>query len=242
MLKPVVFAGPSVHGLAGDLFDDLDVFPPAARGDILRAVGQGRRVIGLIDGYFNSTPSVWHKEILFALQEGCRVYGAASMGALRAAECFPFGMVGVGAIFTDYQAGRRQSDADVAVSHAPAELGYCPLTLALVDAEATLSAALKGGFIAERAHDALLKAATGLHFSTRTWVRVLSETGLSEAESAHFLKCLPEFEQSLKRQDAQKLLTNLKENIEIETHDGQDSWKIQNTLFLKSLEKEVLGR
>ncbi len=134
--------------------------------------------------------------------------------------------------------GRRQSDADVAVSHAPAELGYCPLTLALVDAEATLSAALKGGFIAESAHDALLKAATGLHFSTRTWVRVLSETGLSEAESAHFLKYLPEFEQSLKRQDAQRLLTNLKRTSRLRRMMVRTVGKYRTPFFSSHLKKK----
>ncbi len=242
MLKPVVFAGPSIHGLPADFACGLDVRPPAARGDILRAAGEGRTVIGLIDGYFNSTPSVWHKEILFALQAGCSLFGAASMGALRAAECSAFGMVGVGAIFEDYQAGKRLSDADVAVSHAPAELGYCPLSLALVDVEATLSAALQRHFICESIHDQLLNAATGLHFTRRTWSKVLSDAGLSENDRARFMESLPVFEQSVKRQDAEMLLRKLKENFEPEIYDGHNSWKLQNTLFLKSLEKDVLGR
>jgi hypothetical protein len=242
MLKPVVFAGPSVHGLPGDLFRGLDVRPPAARGDILRAAGEGRTVIGLIDGYFNSTPSVWHKEILFALHAGCSLFGAASMGALRAAECSVFGMKGVGSVFEDYQAGKRLSDADVAVTHAPAELRFCPMTLALVDAEATLMAGLRSGFICESMHGQLLKVATGLHFSRRTWSQVLSDAGFSENNRAQFLESLPEFEQSVKRKDAEMLLRQLQENVEPEIPDGRTSWKLQNTLFLKSLEKDVLGR
>ena len=242
MLKPVVFAGPSIHGLPADFIRGLDVRPPAARGDILRAAGEGRTVIGLIDGYFNSTPSVWHKEILFALQAGCSLFGAASMGALRAAECSAFGMVGIGAIFEDYHAGRRLSDADVAVTHAPAELGFCPLTLALVDAEATLAAALHQDLICESMHGKLLRAATDLHFTRRTWSQVLSDADLSGNDRTQFVECLPEFEQSVKRQDAELLLRTLKENIEPEIYDGQNSWKLQNTLFLKSLEKDVFGR
>lgn len=242
MLRPVVFAGPSIHGLPADFTRGLDVRPPAARGDILRAAGEGRTVIGLIDGYFNSTPSVWHKEILFALQAGCSLYGAASMGALRAAECSPFGMVGIGAIFEDYQAGRRLSDADVAVTHAPSELGFCPLTLALVDAEATLAAALHRKFISESTHGKLLRSATDLHFTRRTWSQVVGNAGLCGNDHTQFVEHLPEFEQSVKRQDAELLLRTLKENIEPEIYDGQNSWKLQNTLFLKSLEKDVLGR
>ena len=42
----------------------------------------GYRRIGIIDGHFGNVPSVWHKEILFALSKGVEVSGAASMGAL----------------------------------------------------------------------------------------------------------------------------------------------------------------
>ncbi|RUX88390.1 hypothetical protein EN930_18015 [Mesorhizobium sp. M7A.F.Ca.CA.004.11.2.1] len=74
----------------------FDIAPPARCGDVMRAVLEGRKVIGLIDGLFESGPAVWHKEILFALDAGCRLLGAASMGALRAAECWQFGMIGIG--------------------------------------------------------------------------------------------------------------------------------------------------
>ena len=37
---------------------------------------------------------------------GVRVYGAASMGALRAAELDAFGMVGIGKIYESYRVGR----------------------------------------------------------------------------------------------------------------------------------------
>ncbi|MEJ0097006.1 MAG: TfuA-like protein [Bauldia sp.] len=51
-----------------------------------KAVLAGASVIGLVDGVFENVASVWHKEILYALSEGVQVFGAASMGALRAAD------------------------------------------------------------------------------------------------------------------------------------------------------------
>ena len=67
---------------------------------MFRAVRAHRpRAIGLIDGVFLDVPAVWHRELLWALSEGVHVFGAASMGALRAAELAPFGMRGVGTIF-----------------------------------------------------------------------------------------------------------------------------------------------
>ena len=60
----VVFVGPSLHGASID-WSGLEPRPPAAQGDVFAAVKQGATAIGLIDGYFGSTASVWHKEILF---------------------------------------------------------------------------------------------------------------------------------------------------------------------------------
>src|SRR6478609_8238987 len=60
------------------------------------------------------------------------------MGALRAAELDTMGMLGVGAVYRAFRAGRLTADDEVAVSHAPAELGYRPVTMALVDVRARL--------------------------------------------------------------------------------------------------------
>ena len=82
------------------------------------------RRIAIIDGYFERMAAVWHKEILLALERGIAVWGAASMGALRAAELAPFGMIGVGAIYRAFARGALDADDEVAVAHLPAEHGY----------------------------------------------------------------------------------------------------------------------
>ncbi len=83
----VIFVGPSLPDAASFAGDDAFVCPPAVQGDVLAAVKRGASVIGLIDGGFEYTAPVWHKEILYALSQNVAVLGAASMGALRAAEC-----------------------------------------------------------------------------------------------------------------------------------------------------------
>ena len=59
------------------------------------------------------TPTVWHKEILWAMAQGIHVFGGASIGALRAAELDVFGMKGIGRIYEDFRdgvlTGRRRS-------------------------------------------------------------------------------------------------------------------------------------
>ena len=134
----VVFVGPSLAAEAAAELFPVSYRSPAAQGDILKAVRDGARAIGLIDGYFEGVPAVWHKEILFALSSGVHVFGAASMGALRAAELAPFGMCGVGQIFAWYRDGVIDADDEVALIHGPAETSFVSLSEPLVNVRATL--------------------------------------------------------------------------------------------------------
>lgn len=159
----VLFAGPS---LAGQGYDrtGLDVRPPARQGDLHRAVLDGADAIGLIDGVFGFVPSVWHKEILFALKAGIPVLGAASIGALRAGECAAYGMEAVGPIAESYVSGARIEDADVCLSHAPDEMDFMPLSEPLVDVEATVAAM----DVTASERIALRVAAQSIYFADRT--------------------------------------------------------------------------
>ncbi|MDC0116054.1 TfuA-like protein [Octadecabacter sp.] len=184
----IVFAGPSLwpaldKGQAPINVDaGIVLRPPAARGDILRALENGASQIGLIDGLFGDRPSISHKEILFALSRGCQVIGGASMGALRAAECKSYGMQGVGTIFADYVTGLRVSCSDVAVVHAPEHLQWRPLSMARIDVQATLDAATaiwpKGSI------NLLRHAAAATHFSKLTWEELTSSVSTCEQLTA----------------------------------------------------------
>lgn len=105
----VVFLGPSLSAReARGVLPDATFLPPARQGDVYRAVRDRRpRAIALIDGLFATAPAVWHREILWAMGEArVRIFGAASMGALRAAELDSFGMVGIGKVYESYRVGR----------------------------------------------------------------------------------------------------------------------------------------
>ena len=124
------------------------------------------------------------------------------MGALRAAECAAFGMIGVGSIYEDYATGVWAADADVGVAHAPAELGYQPMSVALVDAEAAISTLCEMKQIGTRAQKRLLEQARRLHFKARSWEALFGgDTRLIEAAAA-----LP----SRKTADALELLARLR--------------------------------
>lgn len=178
----VVFVGPSLPDAAALAGDDLIIRPPACQGDIMKCLADGAKAIGLIDGQFEHVAPVWHKELLFALSMGVPVFGAASMGALRAAECHPFGMVGLGRIFEDYLHGRRDDDADVALLYGPAELGYPAISIPMVNVDATLETALQLGVIDPSTARALANAARSTFFKDRTWQRMASVAGISAAD------------------------------------------------------------
>jgi hypothetical protein len=163
----VIFAGPSIATLTHRPLG-IEFRPPAVFGDIEAAVRGGASVIGLIDGRFQQVGSVWHKEILLALSQGVQVLGAASMGALRAAECEPYGMIAVGEIARGYAGGELCDDADVALLHAPEELGYAATTEPLVNVAATACRLEAAGAATRLEADALLRFARSLHFSERS--------------------------------------------------------------------------
>lgn len=168
----VIFVGPSLPDAKAFADSTMVIRPPACQGDVVRALEDGATAIGLVDGQFEFVAPVWHKELLFALSRGVPVFGAASMGALRAVECQVYGMVGVGRIFEDYASGRREEDADVALLHGPAELGYLALSVPLVNADATIMAAIGYGIIDKEEALRLSQAARRVFFKDRTWRRV----------------------------------------------------------------------
>ena len=169
----VIFLGPTLSREEARTVLDARYLPPASQGDVYRAARGGARAIGLIDGYFQQVPAVWHKEILWALSQGVHVFGAASMGALRAAELAAFGMRGVGQIFEDYMAGRLSDDDEVALVHSDADSGYQPLCEAMVDMRATLAAARAAGVIGAGLQRRLLDKAKALFYPERRWETVL---------------------------------------------------------------------
>jgi hypothetical protein len=114
---------------------------------VYRAAKERPLAIGIVDGYFERIPAVWHKEILWALSEGIHVFGAASMGALRAAELASFGMTGVGAIFEDFHSGALEDDDEVAVAHGDASSGYRATSEPMVNIRATFRGAEEAGVV-----------------------------------------------------------------------------------------------
>ncbi len=165
-----MFCGPTIPASAVlQILPSATIRPPAACGDIYRVCRRDPpATIGLIDGYFDHRLSVWHKEILWALDQGFCVYGSASMGALRAAELSEFGMRGVGRVFEQFRTGELEDDDEVAVIHESAERGYAPQSDAMVNLRETLRHAADAGVIGADNRARLLSELKGLFYPQRT--------------------------------------------------------------------------
>jgi hypothetical protein len=147
--------------------------------------------IALVDGLFDTTPSVWQHELLLALDAGVAVFAGGSMGALRAAELSALGVVGVGRIFRWYRDGILEDDGEVALLHAGAEHGYRSFTLPLVAVRAAAEDARGEGLLSPREARALVDAGASFRYGDRTWPRVLAAARLPAAARARLQTFLP---------------------------------------------------
>ncbi len=212
-MKPVVFLGPTLPAREAARLLDATYLPPVSQGDVYRSVAASPPLIGIVDGYFEGVPAVWHKEILFALDRGIPVVGAGSMGALRAAELAPFGMQGVGAVFECFRDGVLEDDDEVAVTHGPAELGYPQTSLAMVDIRFTLDRAVREQVIDGQLRTEIEFHAKALHYKDRC-LEAIADVGRVGPQSARgFARLLDWWSQghvSQKRRDAMAMLQTVR--------------------------------
>ncbi len=173
----IVFLGPSLEMRAAREIIRAEFWPPARQGDVFRALVKQPRAIALIDGVFEGAPSVWHHELRAALAAGVTVFGASSMGALRAVELQDEGMIGIGKIFEGYASGALTDDGDVALLHADKSHGFKPMTLPLVNVMATIEKAQEQGVLTAREAGRVLKTARAIFYQDRRWSSVLEKIG-----------------------------------------------------------------
>jgi hypothetical protein len=211
MQAVVVFLGPSLDLDTARAILDATFRPPAKRGDVTAAVANGAAVIGLIDGVFFQDAAVGHREILAALRRGVRVIGASSMGALRAAEMESFGMEGVGEIYRRYASGELEADDEVALVFDP--YTGSALSEPLVNVRYALELAESAGVLDGGECRALLSATSDLYYPDRTYRRIAAEAApcIGDDAVSRFLAFIEEEKPDLKREDAVRALTRLRD-------------------------------
>jgi hypothetical protein len=209
----IVFLGPTLPVTEARALLDATYLPPARMGDVYDAVVRRRAgAIAIVDGLFDRVPSVWHKEILFALSREVRVFGSSSMGALRAAELHTFGMEGVGAVFEAFRDGRLEDDDEVTVTHGPAETDFTVTSEAMVNLRSGLERAAAAGVVTTATARALESAAKDRFYPDRSWEQVLfdgAKLKLPSEELAALAAFVRSVRPNVKRDDAIALLEHI---------------------------------
>jgi hypothetical protein len=107
------------------------------------------------------------------MSEGAEVWGAASTGALHAAELHELGMKGVGRIFRLYRRNYLTDDGEVCVEHAVSEQGYMPLPVPVINLRFTLQLLSRAKIISTQVEQKLIDLNKEIFFASRTWPRVM---------------------------------------------------------------------
>jgi hypothetical protein len=209
--KAVIFAGPSLTSddLAGIDRTRFDVRPPIRRGDLPTVVTEGCTQVAIVDGDFYQSLAVSPKEILSCLCAGCTVVGGASMGALRAAELYPYGMTGVGEIYRWYRTGQLTRDDDVAVTYAMVDDEYHLLSAPMVNVLWVSRAAGVDGWLDVATRRRISCAARRIPWAHRTWPSVCRQARLNEDDTRAVLQYSSDPAHNLKRLDGLAVIRTL---------------------------------
>ncbi|MGW1411754.1 TfuA-like protein [Streptomyces sp. NPDC002403] len=215
-----VFAGPT---LTADeivaILPHAKVHPPVRHGDLLGLSAKPEDFVVIIDGLFHQTAPVRHKEILALLHLGVTVVGASSMGALRAAEMYPLGMVGIGRVFEMYRDAIVTADDEVAVAHG-SEVGSRSSCDPLVNIRYGVEAAVNNGTLTADQGAWVVELARSEAYPARSWGLILHKLKSHDATAAQRLAdwlAVHRADTDIKRLDALQALRAVRDG-EVPSH------------------------
>jgi hypothetical protein len=171
--KVLVYVGPSLdNDQVLERIPDAIIRPPIRQSDLISDLLEYEPShILIIDGEFSQNLSVWQKEIVYGLQlPGVKaIYGAASMGALRAADLADFGMIGCGAIFGWYDEGVITDESEVSLLYYRRPDGsYISTTIPLVNIRARLLTGIEEGALTLEQAEKVFAYARSIPWTERT--------------------------------------------------------------------------
>lgn len=218
MVKIIIYAGLSLpFSEAKDILDsteDIEVIykKPIQRGDLTQALNENPDIIGIIDGVFHQNSAVGHKEILNVMKNGIKVFGASSMGALRASELDTLGMVGIGYVYNQYASGEVDSDDDVAVMLDSETLE--PLSEPLINMKYVFEKAVDENILTIDEKDELIGIAKKTYYPKRSYAKTLSESSLDNDKKGELINFIRE-SKDIKKEDAKELICHIRKIVEI---------------------------
>jgi hypothetical protein len=242
--KTLVFAGPTLSGLGdwkASLSKSFVFHPPVRCGNMLEAHDEGFRRVVIVDGFFERYAAVWHKEIMYFMVRGGTCVGCSSMGALRAIELEPFGMLGYGKVVDAFRSDRIADDDEVTVAHLDQSKDFVSLTDAMVNIRITIDEALAREALDPADAEQILKVAKAAFYKKRN-LRLFARTVLGEGPKLdRFFAHLDQHGiVDQKRLDAVALLENFDAFL---AEQGKPQWRgaepFNNTVLLQNLQYTV---
>jgi hypothetical protein len=205
-----IFTGPSLHPDEARPLIDATILPPIQRGDLKRLAAERPRAVGIIDGEFYQRLAVSPKEILPLLERGVTIYGASSMGALRAVELARFGMVGIGRVFRLFRAGFLDADDEVALAFDPTT--YRAASEPLVNTRYALRAAVRDGIVDRAEAVSMLEKLKAAYFPdrTRSLLYRLALQRIGDERGSRLKQFLESNARNVKNEDARMMIEAMK--------------------------------
>jgi len=216
MIKIIIYTGLSLSfDEAKEILNSTDNIEviykrPIKRGDLGEALKETPDIIGIIDGVFHQNSAVGHREILKVLDKGIKVYGASSMGALRASELDSLGMIGVGYCYKQYATGKINSDDDVAVMLDSKTLEA--LSTPLISMNYVFENAVSENIITPIEKNELIKITKTTYYPQRNYAKTLALSSLNNDKKDELINFIRESE-DIKKKDAKELLEHIKNEI-----------------------------
>ena len=166
--KTHVFCGPSIsRKIVEKSFPGAETHAPIAGGDLKALVrGSSPGNVLIIDGMFFQKESVSLTEIKEAIEKGWRIFGSSSMGALRAVEASPLGMIGIGRIYRWLKLFRVEDDDEVAQLVNPSS--FNAESLAMVDIRHYIASLVRSKLISTADGRSILGEMKNQYFPYRT--------------------------------------------------------------------------
>jgi len=175
MSIPIVFLGPSLSIEKARKIINAEFLPPAKKGDFIKlSLIPEKKIIILIDGVFlQDYPPTPIEVFQVVNKNNFQVYGASSLGALRAVELEKFGMKGYGQVFELFKKNIINSDDEVAVTF---DNSYNLLSEAMIDIRYNLFLAFKKGIIDKETKDIMVKLAKRIYFPFRSYENIIRKS------------------------------------------------------------------
>jgi TfuA protein len=207
---PIVFLGPSLKLEKAKNIINADFRPPAKKGDFIKlSLFSDTRKVVLIDGVFLQDYPPTPIEVFQVIRKtNFKVYGASSIGALRAVELEKFGMVGIGKIFEFYKKEIINSDDEIAVTF---DSNYNLLSEAMIDIRYNIFLAWKRQIIDKETKQIMIKLAKSIYFPFRSYDNIIDKSldmySLHKKSILNFKDYISTNRKSLKELDALRALT-----------------------------------